>query len=108
MAAYAVALSPDIGAIAWATPMPQGVAATAFVLGSGAGGPMFVRVGASVVALARATGFQLWSIDLPGADDSQAAAGFAMMTDGTLLFATAAQDSWVYAIGNATAAAGSG
>lgn len=99
---YAVALSPEIGSISWVTPMPVGVAATAFVLGSGADGAMFVRVGASVVALARATGFQLWSIDLPGADDTQAAAGFAMMSDGTLLFASAAADSWVYAIGNAT------
>jgi outer membrane protein assembly factor BamB len=69
---------------------------------------MFVRAGASVVALARATGAQLWSIDLPGADDTQAAAGFAMMSDGTLLFATAGENSWVYAIGNATPAGGSG
>ena len=98
------ALTPDIGSIAWAVPMPPGVAATAFVLGAGAGG-LFVRVNASVVSLARDSGAQLWSIDLPGADDSQAAAGFAMMKDGTLLFATAAEDSWVYAIGNETAIA---
>jgi outer membrane protein assembly factor BamB len=92
-------LLPQIGSIAWAVPMPLGDTATAFVLDGGAS--MFVRVGASVIALERASGVQLWSIDLPGADASQAVAGFAVMSDGTLLFETTGQDAWIYAIGNA-------
>jgi len=95
------------GSVVWAAPAGAGGgAATAFVLGAaapGGGASMYVRAGASVVALARSSGAQQWSIDLPDADDSQAAAGFAMMTDGTLLFSTSVENSWLYAIGEAAA-----
>ena len=102
-------ISAETGSVVWTVPAPAGSAVTAFLLGggSGSGRALYVRVGTSVVALARASGTQMWSIDLPGADNTQAVAGFAMMSDGTLLFATAPPDattsSTIYAIGDSGA-----
>lgn len=103
------ALSRATGAVKWSVHTGGGgaagcVNATAFVLD--AAGSLFVRDSAGrVLSLSRSTGAVRWNLTLPGEGAAAPTsslpwqAGFAMMSDGTLLFGAWNSTSTVYAIG---------
>lgn len=91
------------GSVVWTAPTGAG-GAQAMNLVLDSGNSVYVHAGNNVVALARSTGEMQWNITLPGAGTSispPGSSGAGMLSDGTLIFASTAANSYVYAIGEA-------